>query len=67
MKMMTILTQENLSTSRQTCPSATLFPTNQTWTGLELTPGFCSDRPATNQLRHGIGPHHLKVLKNHLK
>lgn len=42
-----IMTGENRSAWRQTCPSATTTTTNPTWTGLELNLSLCSDTPET--------------------
>ena len=47
-----ILTGENRSTGRKTCPSATLSTTNLTSTELGLNPGLSDYRPATNRLSH---------------
>jgi hypothetical protein len=47
------LTEENRSTRRKTCPSATLSTTNPTWTDPGSNPDLRSDRPATNRLSHG--------------
>ena len=43
-----ILTGENRSTRRQTCPSVTLCTTNLTWTDMRSNPCPSGDRPATN-------------------
>ena len=43
-----VLTGENLSTGRYNCPSATLFTTNVTRTGLGSNPGLCGEKPATD-------------------
>jgi hypothetical protein len=40
-----ILTGENRSTPRKTCPSATLFATNLSWTDLESNAGLRGERP----------------------
>jgi hypothetical protein len=37
-----ILVEENESTWRKPCPSATLFTTNPTWTGIGLNSGLYS-------------------------
>jgi hypothetical protein len=42
-----ILTGENRSTRRETCPSATSSTTNLTWYDLGPKPGFRGERPAT--------------------
>ena len=47
------LTGENRSTLGKTCPSATLFTTNPTWTDPASNPGRRGGRPATNRLSHG--------------
>jgi hypothetical protein len=50
-----ILTGENRSTRRETCPNATLSVTNLTWTDLGVNPGARGDRPAINRLSRGMG------------
>jgi hypothetical protein len=40
----------NRSTGRKTCPSATLYTTNHTWTYLAPNPGLRGDKPATDRL-----------------
>jgi len=35
-----ILARESRSTRKETCPSATLFTTNPTWTDFGLDPGL---------------------------
>jgi hypothetical protein len=47
------LTGENQSTRGKTCPSATLFTTNPTWTDPGSNPGLRGGRPAANRLIHG--------------
>jgi hypothetical protein len=47
------LTEENRSTGRKTCPSAT---TNPTWTEPGSNPGLRGGRPAANRLSHGMAP-----------
>jgi hypothetical protein len=47
------LTEENRSTRRKTCYSATLSTTNPTWTDPGLNQGLRSGRPATNRLSRG--------------
>jgi hypothetical protein len=47
------LTGENRSTRRKTCPSATLFTKNPTWTDSGSNPGLRGEMPATNRLSHG--------------
>jgi hypothetical protein len=47
------LTGENRRTRGKTCPSATLFTTNPTWTDPESNPGLCGGRPAANRLSRG--------------
>ena len=37
----------------KTCPTATLFKTNSTCTGLEWKPDPYGERPATNRQSHG--------------
>ena len=43
-----ILTGENQSTWRKTCPSAVLSTINPTWTGLGSNTGLCGDRLVIN-------------------
>jgi hypothetical protein len=50
------LTGENRSTRGKTCPSATLFTTNLTWTDPGSDPDLRGGRPATNRLSHGTVP-----------
>jgi hypothetical protein len=45
---------ETQSTQRKTCPSATFFTTNPTWTGMGLNPGFLGEKPVTKYLSHGV-------------
>jgi hypothetical protein len=45
-----ILTGETRRTRRKTCLSATLSTTNTTW----IDPGLRGERPATNDLSHGM-------------
>lgn len=45
-----ILTQENRRTRKITCPNATLYITDPTWTDLSMNPGLRDDKPATNCL-----------------
>jgi hypothetical protein len=40
--------------SRKTCPIATLFTTNPTWTDPESNPSVRGERPATNRLSRGM-------------
>jgi hypothetical protein len=47
-----ILTGENRTTRRKTCPSATLSTTNPTWIDPGANPGLRGKRPATNHLSH---------------
>lgn len=46
----------NRSTMRKLCPSPTLYTLNPTLNGLGLNPDFCSDRPVTIHLSHGMAP-----------
>ena len=48
-----ILTGEKISTPRKTCPCATLFATNLTWTDLESNAGLRGERPVTTIWSHG--------------
>jgi hypothetical protein len=59
-----ILTGETRNTPRKTCPSATVFTTNSTWTGRGLNPGFRGERPATNRVSFGIADYQLLIWKN---
>jgi hypothetical protein len=54
------LTGENRSTWGKTCPSATLFTTNSTWTDPGSNTGIRGERPATNSLSHGTANLNLK-------
>jgi hypothetical protein len=56
-----MLTEKHLSARRKTCRNATLFTTNLTWTELGSNSGFLSERPATNQLRHGKATNWLSI------
>jgi hypothetical protein len=47
-----ILTGENRSTRRKTCPGATLSTINLTWTGPK--PDLCVERPVTNHVIYGM-------------
>jgi hypothetical protein len=47
------LREENRSTLRKTCSSATLSTTNPTWTYPGSNPGLRGERLATNRLSHG--------------
>jgi len=47
-----ILTEENGSTGKKPCLSATLPNTNLTRTGLVLNPGLRAERPVTDHLSH---------------
>jgi hypothetical protein len=49
-----ILTGENIRTQRKTCPSATLSTTNNTWIDPGANLGLRGERPATNDLSHGM-------------
>jgi hypothetical protein len=49
-----ILTGENRRTRRKTCPSATLSTINPTWIEPGANPSLRGERPATNDLRHGM-------------
>jgi hypothetical protein len=40
--------------SEKTCPSATLSTTNPTWIDPGVNRGLCGERPATNDLSHGM-------------
>jgi hypothetical protein len=48
-----ILTGENRTTRKKTCPSATLSTSNPTWIYPGANPGLRGERPATNNLIHG--------------
>ena len=47
-----ILTGENWSRQRKSCPSTFFFSTNATVTGLESSLALLSERPPTNRLNH---------------
>jgi hypothetical protein len=49
-----ILTQVNRTTRRKTRPTATLFATNPTWTGLGRELGLHAARMMTNRLSRGM-------------
>lgn len=49
-----ILTGENQSTLRETCPSAALSTTDPTQTGLRLNLDLCGERSVTNCLNHDM-------------
>jgi hypothetical protein len=59
------LTGESRITRGKTCPSATLFTTNSTWTDPGSNPGLCGEMPATNRLSHGTAPR--TYLQNHIR
>ena len=48
-----IVTGQNLSTWRKTCPNATLSTTNPPQIGLRLNSGHQGQGPATKHLSHG--------------
>jgi hypothetical protein len=48
-----ILTRENRSAQRETCPSATLCVINPTWTGLGSNTPLRDERRETNYVSHG--------------
>jgi hypothetical protein len=48
-----ILTGDNRSVRRKTCPSATLSTTSLTWTELGSNLNLSGEKPATNRLSHG--------------
>jgi hypothetical protein len=48
-----ILTAETEELGK-TCPSPTLSTTNPTWIVPGANPGLCGERPATNDLNHGM-------------
>ena len=45
---------------RKTSPSAILSTTYPSWTGLELNPGLCGGRPATDRISHGRTPGYVE-------
>jgi hypothetical protein len=47
-----VLTQRNVCTRRKSCPTATLYTTNPTWTALVAIPGLRYEKPST-AVRHG--------------
>jgi hypothetical protein len=48
-----ILTGENRSTPKKTCPSATVSTTDPTWTDLSLKSDLRSEGSVTDRLSHG--------------
>jgi hypothetical protein len=48
-----ILTRENGTYRRETCPSATFFTTNSTWDDPGSNPRLRGEKPATNHLSYG--------------
>ena len=50
------MAEDNRSTWRKTCQSATLPNTKPTWTQPELIPVVCGERQATNRPSHGTAP-----------
>jgi hypothetical protein len=48
-----ILTEENRSTRRETCPGVTSSTTNPTWTDPAKKSGHGGERPSTNSLSYG--------------
>jgi hypothetical protein len=53
-----MLSEETRRTRRKTCPSATLSTTNPTWIDQGANPGLRCQRPATNDLSHGMASMH---------
>jgi hypothetical protein len=51
-----MLTGDDWSAGRETCPRATLPTTNLTWSDLGKSPGFRGETPATNRLSDGTAP-----------
>jgi hypothetical protein len=49
-----ILTGKNRRTRRKTCPSATLSTINPTWSDPAANPELRCERPATDDLNHGM-------------
>jgi hypothetical protein len=46
----------------KTCPSATLFTTNPTWSDPGSNPGLRGERPATNRPSHGMPMQKVNVM-----
>jgi len=44
------MTEKTLSIMRKSYHTSTLSPKNSIWTALGLSPGFCSEKQATNRL-----------------
>jgi hypothetical protein len=59
------LTGENWSARRKTCPSATLYATNPTYTDPVLNPALRGERPATNSLTHGTALFMIDTIHDH--
>jgi hypothetical protein len=55
-------TGQNRSSRTKTCPSATLFTTNLTWTNVGSKPGLHDESPAINRLHEA-----LNSRKQHLE
>jgi hypothetical protein len=58
-------TGDNRSTRGKTCPRATFYATNPTWTDPGSNPGVRGGRPATNRLSHGTAYQWIFCLWNH--
>jgi hypothetical protein len=48
-----IVTGKNRRVWRKTCPNATVFTINPTWTDPDVNPGLYSENPESNFLSHG--------------
>jgi hypothetical protein len=44
--------RDNISAQRKTCPIATLFSTNPTWTGVGSNAGLRGEEPGTDRVSH---------------
>ena len=51
-----------ISTQRKTCPRATVFSTNPTYSGLGSNPGFSGDRPVNDRLSLKSGVYYISEL-----
>jgi hypothetical protein len=49
-----ILTVENIITQRKTCPLATLFATNPTWSAVVMNLNLHGEKATTNHLSYGM-------------
>jgi hypothetical protein len=57
-----MLSEENRRTRIKTCPSDTLSTTNPTWIDPGANPGLRGERPAINDLSHGMDKKDFKII-----